>query len=212
METVIILCLLGVILLLLQERFTLKKVEKRQEKRKIINPALPDIMGQPKPVKRQSTVLGTDKEPEPEELAFNPDELDIEYDHNEELAMQVPSEELDEVFSDTPDWGEEEEEWQATSPEIVEDELAQGVSFDDLNEMGELLKEETPEPASRQKAVEIARRIQGTELYSLLEDSVEGASRKIAELLDQGFSPLAQHTASTEIEDEARDFDIGKFV
>jgi hypothetical protein len=51
MEIVIVICLLIVIVLLLQDKIVIHKRSEQKPNRKKVNPNLPDIMGQPKPVK-----------------------------------------------------------------------------------------------------------------------------------------------------------------
>ena len=109
MEIVIVICLLIVIVLLLQDKIVIKKRTKQVPPQKKVNPNLPDIMGQPKPVERLS-VPNTANERQIEEPEINPANLDIEYDENENVGIQIPQEELDEVFSNMPDFEEEEEE------------------------------------------------------------------------------------------------------
>jgi len=78
--------------------------------------------------------------------------------------------------------------------------------------VGALLQQEVLEPALQQKAVDIVQRIQGTELFSLLENSMEGASRKIAVLLDRSL-PTGMDSGSSDLrKNDLSDFDIGEFV
>lgn len=98
METVIVICLLIIIVLLVQDKIVIKKRSEQKPKQEKVNPNLPDIMGQPKPVRSQS-LPNTANESQIEEQEINPDNLDIEYDENETVGIQIPQEELDEVFS-----------------------------------------------------------------------------------------------------------------
>lgn len=109
METIIVICLLIIIALLLQDKIVSQKREKKPIEKKS-NPNLPDIMGQPKPVKSLS-VRNTASERQRQESKINPDNLDIEYDENENVGIQIPQEELGEVFRNMPDFEDEEEEW-----------------------------------------------------------------------------------------------------
>jgi hypothetical protein len=56
------------------------------------------------------------------------------------------------------------------------------------------------------------QKVQGTELFSLLENSIEGSSRKIAELLDSTLSSETETGSSTFRNNDLEDFDIGAFV
>ena len=104
MENVIVICLLIVIVLLLQDKIVIKKRSEQQHpKQGKVNPNLPDIMGQPKPV-RSLSIPNNATESQIEETEINPYNLDIEYDKNENAGVQIPQEELDEVFSNMPDF------------------------------------------------------------------------------------------------------------
>ncbi|WP_199117818.1 conjugal transfer protein TraD [Pedobacter sp. ASV28] len=208
METVIIVCLLIVIFLLLPDKFAAKR---RSEPKQETNPNLPDIMGQPRPLR--SLLLPNDANgghvQDTDEI---PDNLDIEYDENENVGIQVPQEELDEVFSDMPDFEQEEEEWDGYGISGDDDGLAQGVTFEELSAVGMLLQRERLEPSQKETAVALVQKIQGTELLSLLENSMEGASRKIAELLDGSLSAETNAGSSTLRNNDLEEFDIGEFV
>lgn len=213
METVIVICLLIVIALLLQDKVVICKRPARKPTKEKANPDLPDIMGQPKPLKRLSVPISANERqtPEPE---IDPANLDIEYDENEEISIQIPQEELDDVFTDVPDLEEEEEEWQGCGTVGNDDGLATGVTFEELSSAGMLLQKEKLEPSQKETAAAIVQKVQGTELFSLLENSMEGASRKIAELLNQSLS-VENDSGSSYLrknENDTEDFDIGEFV
>ena len=211
MEIVIVICLLIVIFLLVQDKIIIKKRSEQKPTQGKINPNLPDIMGKPKPV-RSHLVPNTTNESQIEEDEINPDNLDIEYDENENVGIQIPQEELDEVFSNMPDLEEEEDEWNRYGISGGDDSLAQGVTYEELSSVGVLLQKENLEQSQKEKAVAIVQRLQGTELFSLLENSIEGASQKIAELLDRTLSSETQVGSSTLRKSDLSDFDIGEFV
>ena len=211
METVIVICLLIIIALLLQDKIVIKKRSEQKPMQEKVNPNLPDIMGQPKPVRRLY-VPNTANESQIEEPEINPDNLDIEYDENENVGIQIPQEELDDVFRNMPDLEEEEEEWNRYGISGGNDSLAQGVTYDELSSVGALLQKENLEQAQKETAIAIVQRLQGTELFSLLENSIEGASRKIAELLDSTLSSETEAGSSTLRKSDLSDFDIGEFV
>jgi hypothetical protein len=211
MEIVIVICLLIVIVLLLQDKIVIHKRSKQDPPHKKVNPNLPDIMGQPKPVERLS-VPNTATERQIQENEINLANLDIEYDENENVSVQIPQEELDEVFRNMPDLEEEEEEWNRYGIFGGDNSLAQGVTFEELSSVGALLQKENLEQSQKETAVDIVQRLQGTELFSLLENSIEGASRKISELLDSTLSSEAEASSSTLRKSDLGDFDIGEFV
>ena len=211
MEIVIVICLLIVIFLLVQDKIIINKKSKQKPTQEKINPNLPDIMGLPKPV-RSLSMPNTANERQIEEDEINPDNLDIEYDENENVGIQIPQEELDEVFSNMPDFGEEEEEWNRYELSDGDNGFAQGVTFEELSSVGMLLQKEELEPAQKETAIAIVQKIQGTELFSLLENSMEDASRRIAELLDSTLSSETEDSSSTLRKNDVSDFDIGEFV
>jgi hypothetical protein len=75
-----------------------------------------------------------------------------------------------------------------------------------------LLQKDKLAPYQKETAVAIVQKIQGTELFSLLENSMESASRKIAELLDGSLSSETNTSSSTLRKNDLSDFDIGEFV
>lgn len=211
MEIVIVICLLIVIALLVQDKIVIKKSLERKPIQEKSNTKLPDIMGQPR-LKRSLSVPNNATESQVEELELNPDNFDIEYDENENVGIQIPQEELDEVFSNMPDFGEEEEEWNRYELSDGDNGFAQGVTFEELNFVGILLQKEKLEQSQKETAIAIVQKIQGTELFSLLENSMEGASRKIAELLDSTLSSETEAGSSTLRKNDLGDFDIREFV
>ncbi|MCA6441069.1 MULTISPECIES: conjugal transfer protein TraD [unclassified Arcicella] len=211
MEIIIVICLLIVIVLLLQDKIVIHKRLPQKPTQEKVNPNLPDIMGQPKLVRSLSMPKNA-KERQIAEQVINPDNLDIEYDENEIVGIQVPQEELDEVFSNMPDLEEEEEEWNRYGISGGDNSLAQGVTYDELSSVGALLQKESLEQAQKETAVAIVQKLQGTELFSLLENSIEGASRKIAELLDGTLSTETDNSSSSSRKSDLSDFDIGEFV
>ena len=211
MEIVIVICLLIVIFLLVQDKIIINKKSKQKPTQEKINPNLPDIMGLPKPV-RSLSMPNTANERQIEEDEINPDNLDIEYDENENVGIQIPQEELDEVFRKIPDLEEEEEEWNRYGISGGDDGFAQGVTFEELSSVGVLLQKEELEPAQKETAIAIVQKIQGTELFNLLENSMEDASRRIAELLDSTLSSETEAGSSTLRKSDLSDFDIGEFV
>src|SRR5690606_12515495 len=107
-----------------------------------------------------------------------------------------------------PDFEEEEEEWNRYGISGSDDSLAQGVTFDELSTVGALLQKDNLEQSQKEAAVALVQKLHGTELFSLLENSIEGASQKIAELLDSTLSSEAEAGSSTLRKSDLSDFDI----
>lgn len=212
METVIVICLLIVIVLLMQDKIVIQnRLRQRQPKKEKVNPNLPDIMGQPKPV-RSLSVPNNANESQIEETAVNAYNFDIEYDENENVGVQIPQEELDEIFCNMPDFEQEEEEWNRYGISGADDGFAQGVTFEELSSVGMLLHKDKLEPSQQETAIALVQKIQGTELFSLLENSIESASRKIAELLDGSLSSEKDSISSYLRNINLNEFDIGEYV
>jgi hypothetical protein len=210
METAIVICLLVVIALMLHDKVASKNKQGQKANKTKESRDLPDIMGQPKPMRSLSGPSSASESQNKEQM-FDPANLDIEYDENEIVGIQVPQEELDEVFSNVPDFGDDEEEWDRYGISGGDNSLAQGVTFDELSAVGALLQKEKLEQPQKETAVAIVQRLQGTELFSLLENSMEGASKKIAALLDSTLSEKGDGS-STLRKNSLGDFDIGEFI
>lgn len=168
-------------------------------------------MGQPKSVRSQSLPNSANESQITEEEAV-PDNLDIEYDDNETVDVQIPQEELDDAFSNISDFEEEEEEWNRYGTFGGDNGFAQGVTFEELSSIGVLLQKEKLEQAQKETAKAIVQKMQGTELFSLLENSIEGASQKIAKLLDRTLTSETEASSSTLRKSDLENFDIGEFV
>ncbi len=210
MEIVIVICLLIIIALLLQDKIVIRKGEVQKPTQEKTNPSLPDIMGQPKPMRSLSVPKCT-TESQKKKQEKEKENFDIEID-NEDVDMQIPQEELDEVFGSMPDFEEEEGEWNRYGISGGDNGFAQGVTFEELSSVGMLLQKDKLEPSQKETAIVIVQKIQGTELFSLLENSIESASRKIAELLDGSLSSETEASSSILRKNDWESFDIGKFV
>ena len=210
METLIVICLFIVIVLLLEDKIVIRKMTEQKTKHKKPNRKLPDIMGQPKSM-RSLSVSKNATESQSKKQKKEMDNFDIEIDEVD-VDIQIPQEELDEVFGNMPDFEEEEEEWNRYGISGRNDGFAQGVTFEELSSAGMLLQKNKLEPSQKETVVAIVQKIQGTELFSLLENSIESASRKIAELLDGRLSPETDAGSSTLRKNELEDFDIREFV
>lgn len=211
METLIVICLLIIIVLLVQDKIVSKKKSEQKPKQEKVNSNLPDIMGQPKPVRSQS-LPNTANDSQIAEQEINPDNLDIEYDENETVGIQIPQEELDDTFSNMPDLRVEEEEWNRYGISGGDDSIAQGVTYDELTTVKELLQQEHLEQPQKVKAIALVQKLQGTELFSLMENSIEGASKKIAELLDSTLTTETEDGSSNLRKNDFENFDIGEFI
>jgi len=215
MEKLIIICLIMIVVILLFDRNFLRSKPKKTFEQTKSNPRLPDIMGQPKSQPKPLTSKSIyERETVTYESVINPEDLDIEYDENETLYRQISKEELDKVFTNTPNLEEEEEEeeWYQYHIAHSDNGFAQGVTFEELGTVNNLLQKKELNQEQKVKAIDIVQRLKGTELFSLLEDSIEGASAKIAKLLDSKLSLVSNNIPPTEQKSNLSDFDIGEFI
>lgn len=213
MEKLIIISLIMIVLILLYDRNFFKSRPKKSYEKPKSNTDLPNIMGQPKsqPIPLSSNSI-YEREIVTDESVINPEDLDIEYDENETLYRQIPKEELDKVFTETPNLEEEQEEWYQHHISYTDNGFAQGVTFEELGTVNDLLQKETLNQDQRNTTVEIVQRLQGTELFTLLENSIEDASIKIAKLLDDSLLSDSNNNSSTVQKSNLSDFDIGEFI
>ncbi|MBP4142074.1 conjugal transfer protein TraD [Flavobacterium sp. P4023] len=210
METVIVICLLIVIVLLLQDIIVIKKYQEQKPIQDKNNLKLPDIMGQPKPRRSLSVPMSTN-ESQKLEQEHKTDNFEIEI-NEEKVELQMLPEELDEVLGNVPDFENEEEEWNSYGISDGENGFAQGVTFEELSTVKKLLKKEKMRPSQKETAAAIVQKIQGTELFDLLENSIEDASQKIAKLLDGTLSAETDSGSSFLHKSDLEGFDIGEFV
>ncbi|SHN77241.1 hypothetical protein SAMN05444395_11173 [Flavobacterium fryxellicola] len=210
METVIVICLLIVIVLLLQDKIVVKKYQEQKPVQDKSNPKLPDIMGQPKP-RRSLSMPKNDNESQKQKEEHINDNFEIEIDE-EKVEIQMQPEELDEVFGNVPDFEDEEEEWNSYRISDGDNGFAQGVTFEELSTVKKLLKKEKMRPSQKETATVLLQKTQGTELFDLLENSIEDASQKIAKLLDGTLSAETDSGSSFLHKKDLEGFDIGEFV
>ena len=210
METVIVICLLVVIFLLAKDKIVIEKYHKKPLRQEKVNSSLPDIIGQPKPQRSLSVPKKSNDRQEPKEDHFN-DNFDIEIDEDK-VELQIPQEDLDEVFGNIPDFENEEEEWNSYGISNGDNGFAQGVTFEELSTVKTMLKKEKMRPSQKETATVLLQKIQGTELFDLLENSIEDASQKIAKLLDGTLSSEMNSGSSFLRKNDLEDFDIREFV
>jgi len=118
---------------------------------------------------------------------------------------------LDEILVKDNDQEDEEEDWQYQDDPKIESGFATGVTFQELSTAGQLLQQDVLEPDLEQQAVHIIQKIQGTELFDLLENSLGDASKRVANLLSQSISN-EDEDISFKRKDDVEGFDIGEFV
>lgn len=205
MELIIIALLFIIILLLLDKKFMKSPTPETKNETKS-NPST--IIGKIKQEERQALPSSTTQR-----QFVTADVRTNNFDsETKEQEIDQPNEKksLGNILVKNNDW-EEEEDWQYGDFSEIESGFATGVTFQELSTAGQLLQEELLEPALEQQAVNIIQKIQGTELFSLLENSLEGATQRIADLLSQSTSN-ADVNRSPNRKNEAEGFDIKEFI
>ncbi|WP_228446370.1 conjugal transfer protein TraD [Chryseobacterium sp. 18068] len=199
MEIIIVICLVIIILLLLHDKIIIKQAPSSSKENKGTHYNTHNIMGETKtfpshelptsPIERQKM-----------ELEIDPSNLDIEYDVNENSYVQNLQEELEKNLNSELDFFEEEEQWKKYR--IIEEDngFAQGVTFEELSSTKMMLQQDVCDTSEKEIALAVVQKIHGTDLYTLLENSIENASDKIAELLDKSFDNERETGSSIMVE------------
>ena len=212
METLIVICLIIVIILLLKDKVIINKTVRMEDKQEKPSPELPDIMGHPRAAQRQALPKRATKSQSGEDDGIADNFGTETYGIGVGLENPQIEGEPDEVLGNMSGFENEEDEWDEYGFEDSDNEFATGVTFDDLMTVGAWLEQDTLEPAQQQKAVDIVQRLQGTELFGLLENSIGGASQRVAELLDRSLSTGTDFSSPDLRKSDSEDFDIGEFV
>lgn len=209
MEILILVCLIIIIVLMLKDKKVFKKSSEKKSTNNNSEPSS-NIMGLSKSAKSQ-TLPNNDGETQIKEQ-YHPTSTFEEEISDKKADIQIPQEELDEVFRGTPDFEEEEGEWSQYQIFDNDNGLATGVTFEELNSVEVFLKEQKSEISQKEAAADIIQKIHGTELFSLLENSIEGATIKIAELLDRSLSSENKSDSSIFLNYNLDKFDIENFT
>ncbi|AZA60184.1 hypothetical protein EG340_03635 [Chryseobacterium indoltheticum] len=209
MEQLIIIWLLIVIILLLWDRKFTNQNQHPKEKSAEAQLPVPSIMGETKIEERKVQPSDADQGQD-ESNVLNVHNFDSET--KEEVFENTASKkELEEILIKDNDWEDEEEDWQYQDDSKIESGFATGVTFQELSTTGQLLQQDLLEPDLEQEVVTIIQKIQGTELFDLLENSLGDASKRVAALLSHGISN-ADEEISYMRKDDANGFDIGDFL
>ncbi|AYZ12726.1 hypothetical protein EGY05_12695 [Chryseobacterium arthrosphaerae] len=206
MEQVIIIGLLLILVLVLVDKKISININGKDNVTKTKN--LPSIMGDTKQRVRQASPINTNKRQNESILQaediFESETREVEFD------TMGPTKSLHDMLIKNDAWDQENEDWKYEDS-TVESGFATGVTFEELSTAGKLLQQDVLKPDLERQAVDIIQKIQGTELFDLLENSLGDASKRIASLLSDRIlnddkAILSKHNNS------ADGFDIGKFV
>ncbi|GEM51460.1 conjugal transfer protein TraD [Empedobacter brevis] len=204
MEILILICLIVVIALLIYDKLPLQRTQSSKDEEISLN--LPDIMGRPNHSASNYAIKDQVKKE-----TINPHNLAIEFDENEIILHQNSKEELDEGSINVPDFEEEEEEWKRYRMSNNNDGFAQGVTFEELSQVKNFLEKNERQLSKIETTATIVQKLNGTELFSLLENSIENASINISKLLDSSILPESDSNSSI-YKKNLDDFDIREFV
>lgn len=185
MDTIIVICLLTIIVLLLWDKVSLHKTKATfSEPQSPESQRQNDIMGKPKVVGR------------------------IERQQTTNLERATDSEVLTGAFDET---AISEEPWDSFEYPETDNDFSTSVTYDEIQTVAKVLHQtDFLEASPTLETINIVQKIHGTELFSLLESSIEGASEKIAELLERNIpndSVSVKKLNKTDV-----DFDIGEFI
>jgi len=110
-----------------------------------------------------------------------------------------------------PNFEEEEEEWRENNNFYNEGGFATGLTFEELNTLGAMLEQKGTENTAQSEILQIVRKLDGTELLSLLESSIINSSQKIAMLLDKNFDSASDSISFVQSE-SIKNFDVKNFT
>ena len=173
---------------------------------------VPDIMGSSRQPERQS---------QPIEAIKRQNENREEKPNT--FAREIPSEELDQVFGteqtdeidlrEDPDPDEDEVDWQEEETKLQahrttadnENDFATGVSFDELQQVTNLIQKDDLQPDEQISITATAVKLAHTDLWEKIMKVLPDANEKIAKMLDT--PPPKVRTA-----EDWRSFDIRNFI
>lgn len=205
-QLIIIGLLLFIILLLWDRKFT---GHHPKEKSAEAHRTVPSIMGKTKTEERK---LQPSDAYQSQKKSIVSKASNFDPETKEEVIENTASKkEIDEILVINNGHEDEEEDWQYQDDPQIESGFATGVTFQELSTAGQLLQQDLLEPDLEQQAVHIIQKIQGTELFDLLENSLGDASKRVANLLSQNISNEDEYI-SFKRKDDAESFDIGDFV
>ncbi|WP_312715414.1 hypothetical protein [Sphingobacterium multivorum] len=199
-QIVILSCLIVVIILLLEDKVRFIKPE-RKIFRKVEQIAEADVIGKVTiPEKEKAPIwLANRKKLIKQMLANKADQGNEDLTRNDrekEDASNFNNEEPDETENIPPD----------------DDRFGQAVSLNELTKVGDLLKQDNLDAIQEKETSDILHKMEGTEFFAMMQQSIDGASQKIARLLDKSLSEK-HNVIPKENQNNALDnFDIGDFI
>lgn len=205
MQTLIICCLCLIILLLLSEKFEIRRKTSKNNTPAKNGKPLPEIIGRPKDnfiTQAEHSVKNVLPLP-----TYKVEDLDIEHDENEATSFRTVESEVNQKDK-VMDLEDEEEELAiyATADDAG---FARGVTFDELSEVATLVQSDNLSAEDKQTIVHVIDKVKDTELFTLLEQSISAYSQDIADYLnDQTKNEQSADTGN----EHSSAFDIDSFL
>lgn len=198
LQIFILICLLAVIFLLSIDKVKIIQVKKTTAADPV-EVRQPDVMGKinndkvhQKSVER--TVSYTN--------ALEGEHIDVADLKNDDVSSSPVS-----VIDEKWDY-DEKEDWPDNEQPAYDDRFSSGVSLEDLSRVGTLLQQDVLETEQEKDTIAIVQKIQGTEFFNTLMDSVENSSVKIAKLLDKRLDEIKDNS----LQSNSDDFQIDDFL
>ncbi len=200
MQIVILFCLIVVIILLLVDKVRFMKPQ-RKIYRNVEQEAEPHVIGRVAiPEKEKAPVWLANRKKLIEQMLVNKvDEGNndsIENDQEEKSASKFNIEDSDDSDDIPPD----------------DDRFGQAVSLNELTKVGNLLQKDSLDAAQEEETTNIIQKIEGTEFLAMMQLSIDGASQKIARLLDKSLSEKHVFIPKEDQNTALDNFDIGDFI
>ncbi|MDR6513736.1 hypothetical protein [Chryseobacterium camelliae] len=198
-QILILICLIMVIILLLLDK--VKIIRSNQKMGPAKETFLPDVIGDvSNPMKEKTPVWLAKRKKLVEQLGSTTEE-----------PVKISSAEDESALEDTPDADLMEIDEEGTVP-TDDESFGQAVSLDELTKVGNLLQRDWLDVAEEKETTDIIQKLEGTEFLTMMQQSIDGASQKIAMLLDRSHS-ASIHVRSQAAENDTLDnFDIGDFI
>jgi len=197
-QIVIMVCLFIIIILLAVDKVKIVKSRKTAEP-KPDSSTLPDIMGRTNKDNENPRLL----EDNIKNRMLMSAKIDQSKAHINNLDSSV-------LVEDMPSDPMEDEDLSEDDFPPYDDRFSQGVSLEELMNVGKLLQQNDLEPQQENVVLDVMQKIQGTELYNLLEHSIGDASKKVAALLDKNLK--SDQVVAFDPQDNFKNFDIDDFI
>lgn len=196
-EIAILICLIVVIILLLVEKVKIGGAEHKGQQ--VEEKTLPDVIGK---------VVIAEKETMPAWLANRKKLVE------KLIATKAGQEDTDAIKNKNND--------DIKSSDVIEqdddndvppddDRFVQAVSVEELTKVGKLLQQDSLDTVQERETAGIIQKIEGTEFFNMMRDSIDGASQKIAKLLDKSISE-EKSDIPKDNPNALDDFDIVDFI